>query len=194
MQRKSLSDILHNGQLGKLSQAWAETTAAKDFAPLPSGEYVCHITNGELETSRTNSTPGYKIEFTVLDGEFAKRKVWHDCWLTEAALPQSKRDLGKLGVTSLDQLNQPLPRGIRCKVRVVLRTDDSGAQFNKVRSFEVIGLDVPERDPFAPEPLPSCNGQPPADKPPAATAIGADNPLNAATAGAASDNPALGSF
>jgi hypothetical protein len=192
MQRKSLLDILHNGQLDRLSKSWAATEAAKDFAPLPSGEYVCHVTGGELESRRTNATPGYKIEFTILDGEFAKRKVWHDCWLTEAALPQSKRDLGKLGVTSLDQLNQPLPRGIRCKVRVVLRTDDSGTQFNRVRSFEVVGIDPPEANPFAPQP--DGDGQPPADKPPAATAIGADDPPNDDAAEAAHDNPTLGSF
>jgi hypothetical protein len=127
-----------------------------------------------------------------LDGEFAKRKVWHDCWLTEAALPQSKRDLGKLGVTSLDQLNQPLPRGIRCKVRVVLRTDDSGTQFNRVRSFEVVGIDPPEANPFAPQP--DGDGQPPSNTPPVTTAIGADDPPNDDAAEAAHDNPTLGSF
>ena len=192
MQRKSLSDILHNGQLDRLSKSWAATEAAKDFGLLPSGEYVCHLTNGELETSRSNATPGYKIEFTIHDGEFAKRKLWLDCWLTEAALPQSKRDLGKLGVTSLDQLNRPLPRGIRCKVRVVLRTDDSGTQFNRVRSFEVVGIDPPEANPFAPQP--DGDGQPPSNTPPVTTAIGADDPPNDDAAEAAHDNPTLGSF
>ena len=193
MQRKSLSDILHNGQLDRLSKSWAATEAAKDFAPLPSGEYVCHVTGGELESSRTNATPGYKIEFTILDGEFAKRKVWHDCWLTEAALPQSKRDLGKLGVTTLDQLNRPLPRGIRCKVRVALRTDDGGAQFNRVRSFEVVGIDPPEANPFAPQL--DGDGAPPTNNPPVTTATAAaDDSPHDDDAEAAANNPASGSF
>jgi hypothetical protein len=65
-------------------------------------------------------------------------------------MPMSKRDLSKLGVTSVDQLDNPLPRGIRCKVRLALRRDDDGREYNRVRSFEVINIDKPERDPFAP--------------------------------------------
>lgn len=145
-----LSDILRNVDKDRLQNAWNSTQAATDFGVLPAAEYVCHVTKGELETSRTNRTPGYKLEFTVMDGEHKGRKVWHDCWLTEAAMPQTKRDLGKLGVTSLDQLERPLPLGIRCRVRVVVRRDDDGNEHNRVRSFDVIGLDTPEVDPFAP--------------------------------------------
>ena len=35
-------------------------------------------------------------------------------------------------------------------MRVALRTDDSGEQFNRVRRFDVIGLDEPVQDVFAP--------------------------------------------
>ena len=62
----------------------------------------------------------------------------------------AKRDLGKLGVTSLDQLEQPLPSGIRCTVKLVLRRDDDGTEYNRVRRFDVVGIDEPERDAFAP--------------------------------------------
>jgi len=146
-----LSDIL-NGSSGGFNDVWNSTTAAGDFGPVPRGEYVCHVTKGELETSRTKGTPGYKVEFVVIDGEFKGRKLWLDCWLTPAALPQSKRDLGKLGITTPEQMEQPLPRGIRCKVQVTVRRDDDGTEQNRVRSFEVIGIDPPEADPFAPLP------------------------------------------
>jgi len=146
-----LSDILRNGDADRLQNAWNSTQAANEFGLLPPGEYVCHVGNGELETSRSNGTPGYKLEFVVIDGEFKGRKTWHDRWLTEAAMPQTKRDLLKLGVTSLDQLERPLPPGIRCKVRVVIRKDDNGNERNKVKSFEVIGIDTPKADPFAPD-------------------------------------------
>jgi hypothetical protein len=62
----------------------------------------------------------------------------------------AKRDLAKLGVTALEQLEQPIPQGIRCKVQVVLRRDDDKTERNRVRSFEVIGVDQPEVHPFAP--------------------------------------------
>lgn len=102
MQRKSLSDILHSGDRDRLSRAWDSTKAADDFAPLPSGKYVCRVIDGAPFTSKTNGTAGYKLAFRVLDCEYADRQVWHDLWLTPAALPMTKRDLAKLGVTSLE--------------------------------------------------------------------------------------------
>jgi hypothetical protein len=86
----------------------------------------------------------------VLEGEHAERRFWHQLWLTEAAMPMTKRDLAKISVTSLEQLDKPLPRGIRCKVRLALRREDDGREYNRVKSFEVIGVDQPEPNPFPP--------------------------------------------
>lgn len=86
----------------------------------------------------------------MLEGEHEGRQFWNDVWLTEAALPMAKRDLGKLGVSALEQLEEPLPLGIRCKVKLTLRRDGDGTEYNKVRSFEVLGIDPPEPDAFAP--------------------------------------------
>ena len=151
-----LTDIL-NGSSGGFNDAWNNTPAAGDFGPVPRGEYECHVTRGELESSRTKGTPGYKVEFTILDGEYKGRKLWLDCWLTPAALAQSKRDLGKLGLATPEQMEYPLPRGIRCRVTVVLHADDNGIERNRVRSFVVIGIDEPEADAFAPLPAPSVD-------------------------------------
>jgi hypothetical protein len=161
-----LSDILQNGQADSLRQAWDETQAAGELEPLPPGEYQAHIIDGKLEQSRTNATPGYKLTFRVCEGEYTGRQFWHDLWLTPAALPMSKRDFVKIGITSLAQLEQPLPRGIRCKCKVALRRGDDGTEYNRLRTFEVIGIDEPERDAFAPD-----DGTPPG--PPAATAAAA---------------------
>ena len=157
-----LSDIL-NGHGGDFNDQWNSTTEAGDFGAVPRGEYVCHVAKGELERSRTKGTPGYKVEFVILDGEYKGQRVWLDCWLTGPALPMSKRDLGKLGIKSPEMMERPLPRGIRCKVTVVLRKDDDGIERNRVRSFEVIGIDKPEADPFAPTPLGDAY-EPPADE------------------------------
>jgi hypothetical protein len=149
MDRKRLSDILAGATSTGLEAAWAGTQAASDFAPLPSGEYVARIIDGALCTSRKN-TPGYKLTFEVIEGEHANRRFWHDVWLTEAALPMAKRDLGKLGITKLEQLERPCPLGIRCKVKLALRRQDDGTEYNRVRSFEVLGIDEPEPNPYAP--------------------------------------------
>lgn len=158
-ERKSLTDILRNGDHDRLAEAWEATTPAEDFAPLPAGDYIAQIVDGTLFTSRGKGTAGYKLTFRVLEGDHQGRLFWHDVWLTTAALPMAKRDLGKIGITSLDQLERPLPPGIRCRVKLALRTDDDGAQHNRVRHFEVIGIDSPEADPFAP----SVAGQSEAD-------------------------------
>lgn len=147
-QRPKLSDILHlDGDRDNLKKAWDETEAAGDFAPLPPGEYTCRVLAGELFSAK-KGTPGYKLTFEVAEGEYADRRVWHDLWLTAQALPMSKRDMAKLGVTQLEQLEQPLPAGILVRLKIALRKDDNGNEHNRVRSFEVIGIEP--GDAFAP--------------------------------------------
>lgn len=116
---------------------------------MPAGTYVCRIVSGELGTSKANATPGYKLTFRVLEGEHAGRQVWCDVWLTDAALPMAKRDLAKLGIIEPDQLERPLPKGVGEFVKVALRKSDAGAEFNAVKSFDVLGIDPPDVDPFA---------------------------------------------
>ncbi len=82
----------------------------------------------------------------MIDGDFQGRKLWLDCWLTPAALPQSKRDLAKLGITSPAQMEQPLPKWIRCHVTAVARRDDDGIERNKVQTFDAVGIDQPKVD------------------------------------------------
>jgi hypothetical protein len=149
--RRKLSDIL-NGGVASLQDTWSKTEAADDFDALPRGEYIARIISGELRKSSKKGTPGYLLTFRVLEGEYTGRQFWHDLWLTAAALPMTKRDLAKLEITAIEQLEQPIPQGIRCKVKLGLRKDDDGNQNNRVRAFEVIGIDAdPTADPdFAP--------------------------------------------
>ena len=159
MTNTKLSDILAAaGDGNNFRNTWDNTQAAEEFAPLPAGVYVAHVIAGELFNARQNRTPGYKLTFKVCEGEHVGRQFWHDLWLTPAALPMAKRDLGKLGVTAMEQLEQPMPPGIRCKVKVALRKDDNGTEHNRVKSFEMIGIDRPEADAFAPVDVAQDNG------------------------------------
>ena len=150
-ERKSLTDILRGTTRDALEKAWGETQAAGEMGPLPAGEYVARIIAGELMTSRRNETPGYLLTFRVCEGDYIGRRFWSEIWLTPAALPMAKRDLAKLGVVSLDQLEKPIPQGIRCKVKLALRRDDDGNEHNRVQLFTIIGIDAPEAEPFAPK-------------------------------------------
>ena len=145
-----LSDILAANDGNELKKLWDSTEAAGELSPLPAGEYTAHIIDGKFDNSTRKGTPSYKLTFKILEGEHAGRLIWLDCWLTPAALPQTKRDFAKLGVTSFDQLEQSLPKYIRCKCKLALRRDDDGNERNRLKSFEVIGIDKPEVDPFAP--------------------------------------------
>jgi hypothetical protein len=93
MTRKSLSDILREGDRQSLSRAWGETKAAEDFAPLPTGEYVARIVGGELFTAKTG-TAGYKLAFRVLEGDHQGRQFWHDIWLAVSGGGDTQRKCG----------------------------------------------------------------------------------------------------
>lgn len=153
--RKSLVDVLNGTSRDELARQFAEAEAAGDMLPLPRGEYRCRVTDGELVTSKSG-TPGYSLSFAVDDGEHKGRKLWHTAWLTPAALPMTKRDLAKLGVTSLDMLESPLPAGFVCDVKVAVRADDDGVERNRVVSFNVVALlaDPSADDDFA-SPMPA---------------------------------------
>jgi hypothetical protein len=88
--RRRLSDILA-GNTETIRKQLDETEVAADFVPLPSGAYDCHIEAVELFNAKTG-TPGLKLTFRVAEGEHVGRYVWHDLWLTPAALPRTKRD------------------------------------------------------------------------------------------------------
>jgi hypothetical protein len=142
--RPKLSDILRDGNAERLHRDWDDAQPAAEFAPMPRGDYVATIVKGELHTSK-KGTPGYRLTFRVSEGEFSGRLFWHDLWLTPAALPFTKRDLLKLGVSEPGLLERPLPAGIKVKATLALRVEDDGTERNKVLMFEVTGI---ERDPF----------------------------------------------
>jgi hypothetical protein len=158
-ERKRLSDILLNSDRERLERSWSTTKAADDLKPLPAGEYRCRVVTGELFNAK-GGTPGYKLTLEVHEGEHAGRRLWHDVWLSEAALPLAKRDLAKLGIESLSQLERSLPPGIVIAAKVALRRGDDESEFNRVTRFEVVEIERPQADPFAPEDIADADPDP----------------------------------
>lgn len=156
-----LSDILREqGSLDTINSAWDSTAAAGDFDCLPKGDYVANIVKGDGIQSRSKGTPGYRLTFEVAEGDHTGARFWHECWFTEAALSRTKRDLLKLGVKDLGQLEQPLPAVFRCNVKLAIRRDDDGNESNRVRRFDVVEAIKPEPDPFAPDDDTQQRGEP----------------------------------
>lgn len=148
-ERKKLSDILRGSDRERLEKAWQSTKAAPDFGPLPRGEYVALLVAGEPFTAKTG-TAGFKFSFEVIEGEYAGRRFWMDVWLTETAVPQAKRDVAWLGIATLSQLDNPIPQGLRCRVKLGIRKDDDGTERNRLLKGEVIAIEPPQPDAFAP--------------------------------------------
>jgi hypothetical protein len=159
VERKKLSDILRGGGGADWidSDNWDNIPPAPDFGtPVPRGQYITHIIDGALFNAGTG-TPGYKVTHEILEGDYKGRRLWHDIWLSDRAKGGAVRDLAKLGVRNKAQLEQPIPsRRIRCKVFVTLRKADDGTERNEVRSFEVLGIDPPPVNPFAPSEPPDA--------------------------------------
>lgn len=53
-----------------------EPSESRDGAPLPAGLYPVEITNAEVKELSKKNGHGLNLEFTVIDGPHAKRKVW----------------------------------------------------------------------------------------------------------------------
>jgi hypothetical protein len=155
-ERKKLSDILRGGGGGAdwlnngNGDGWGDIPPAPERGPVPSGRYVAYVVDGALFKSKEKKTPGYKMTFEIIEGGFKGRRCWYEIWLTDNNKANAVRDLLKLGIKCPAQLEQPLPRGIRCNIRVVLRRSPDGAEFNELKEFQVVGIDPPQLDAFTP--------------------------------------------
>jgi hypothetical protein len=139
-ERKRLSDILSEGQKKSYFAGWQTVKAASDFI-VPRGEYIAALVEGYAHTAKTG-TPGFKLVFEIADGEHAGRKVFHDLWLTEAAKPQTKRDLDELGITDPErQLDAPVPQGIVVALTITVQKDDDGLERNRVRRIKFLRVE-----------------------------------------------------
>lgn len=125
--------------------------AADEPTPLPRDTYEGVATAGKLVQS-SRGTDGYRLEFRVTQGEYAGRKLWHTYWLSEKALPFTKRDLKKFGLDSLQKLKSPFPADrYVCRLAVVVKCEDDGRERNEVTSITVLRTQEPPANPF---PLP----------------------------------------
>lgn len=153
---RKLSDILAGKSFEELARRFDEIEAAPDFVPVPEGKYEVDLVSGEMYESQ-NGSKGYKCVFEVSTGDHRGRRIWHTFWLSESSMPFTKRDLQKLGINSLKRCAEPAPAGIYCTVKVKVRTDNDGTQWNRVAEIVAGGVrNDPTADPDFP--LPPANG------------------------------------
>lgn len=132
-----LTDLFQKVEQETLQSTWDTTNTAPENAPIPRGRYDARITSGELFNSR-QGTKGYRLTFEVSGGEYTGRRFWLDLWLTPHAMPYTKRDLRKLGVNQIKDLDRPLPECTKVRADVVVHKADDGLERNRVTLFEVL--------------------------------------------------------
>lgn len=149
MKPKKFSEIVQD-ERAELTAEFAKAAPASELEPLPRGVYRCVLEAGELTETTRNQTLNVQLTFRVIDGQYAGRRFWHAIWVTPAAMGMAKRDLAKLGVSSLEQLDGGIAGGHECEVHLSLRKDDAGDEYNRVRKFTVIGRVAVEDPDFGP--------------------------------------------
>lgn len=101
-------------------------TPAPEYSPWKSGDYRCGFdhSRSKLWTAETGRL-GFKVVFTVLDGDFAARRLYCDLWLVggDDVLAITVRDLMKLGLAADDLNNPPAING---DFIVTVKVDSAG--------------------------------------------------------------------
>lgn len=153
-ERKKLSEIVSGSSGGGnwINGNWGDIAPAPEFGPIPPGIYIGHLIEKRPDVARTG-TGTIKLVFAISEGDHKGRRLWYDVWLTDKNKANAVRDFQKLGIQGKDQIDAPLPanKRIRCKLDVKLKRNDSGDEFNELRTFTVIGVDDVEAEPFAPD-------------------------------------------
>lgn len=143
--KKSLVDLLGAENTSKLADLFNRTQAAADLRVIPAGAYRCLISDVRYYEAK-NGTSAIRITLEVDEGEHKGARLWLPLWLTEAAMPMTKRDLGKLGINDLNDLS--FHPGTVVAAHVIVEDDDNGAERNRVSVFDVVGrIGDPTEDP-----------------------------------------------
>jgi hypothetical protein len=73
-----------------------------EFKPIPKGRYLCKLDNCCIEQTPDKAdragTKYLKMDFTILTGPSANRKIWHKLWFSEKAYNMAAQQLDNMGV------------------------------------------------------------------------------------------------
>jgi len=126
--------------------------APYESADLPPGAYSGTLTMSRIVRSLRTRNVGVALYWDV-QLRHSKKRVWRTLWLSPAALSRTKRELGRLGVRTLADLDNdpPVPAGALCKLVIADRRDRDGYVESRIVHWEVlsdagVALEVAEDD------------------------------------------------
>lgn len=186
-----------------------QVEAERTFEPLPAGWYNCTVTHTERKPSKANPQNSYlEIVYTVMDGKYANRKLFHrlNLWNQDA----TASEIAFKGASGLASLQQAVGvfncqttaqlHGIPLKAKVRVRPPSKGKDgqeygaSNEITKHASINADVGEDSSGAGVPGAAGGGTPPwaaaGPAPEAAPAGFPPAPAQAPPAAAAAPAPA----
>jgi hypothetical protein len=110
-------------------------------ADVPLGTYTATLIDSRIVQAIRKGTAGVTLYWTVQENGWSRR-VWKTLWLSPAALPRSKAELGRLGVSSLEDLDRdpPVKPGAVCRLVIAdVRHIEGGVERSVVR-WEVLAV------------------------------------------------------
>lgn len=141
---------------------------ATSFTPIPAGNYNAKITEAAMRVLKSDKGRALALTFEVLDGQFARRKIWHTLNVEHESTETrgyAQKDLAILmrcinlptvEESTLHQLcNKPI------KVRVIVKQDATYGDKNEIKGFEALGqgMQIPQAMPSMPA-APAANTAP----------------------------------
>jgi hypothetical protein len=114
------------------------------FAPLPAGTYIAQVTDSSIKPTKSGTGTILNLTWTILDGQFANRKVFDRVNIQNANPEAEKigqRQLSSIchaaGVLKLADSNQL--HGRPCKITLKIRVDAQWGDSNEVKAYESAG-------------------------------------------------------
>lgn len=119
-----------------------EVDPSVPFEPVPAGKYVAAITDSEMKATKDGKGSYLELTFTIIEGEYKDRKVWHRLCLNHsnqktvqiarANLSAICRAVGVMHPRDSAELhNLPMVITVKCKKR-----DNSDEIDNEIKGYE----------------------------------------------------------
>lgn len=98
---------------------FANVDDVDDYSPIPDGDYLCRLTEIELDSTRSGDEM-WKLRFAVEEGEYAGRLIFDNLVFSAAAMKRVKLICSRLGIDTDGELDlvPDLIRGRRCVITV----------------------------------------------------------------------------
>lgn len=136
------------------------------FAPIPAGSYIAQITDSSIKPTKSGTGTILNLTWTILDGQFANRKVF-DRINVQNANPEAEkigqRQLSSIchatGVMKLQDSNQL--HGKPVKITVKIRQSAEWGDSNEVKSYEAASGVSPASFASAPQSAAAASAAPP---------------------------------